>query len=161
MKVETAYLFSPVGWLKLSADGSGIKQICFSSTPEESADLNISNIHLLQAINQLNEYFNHQRTNFDVALNPDGTTFQHRIWEMLKSISFGETTTYSDLAKKMGNPKAMRAVGRANGTNKIPIIIPCHRVIGTNGSLIGFAGGLDRKRLLLDHERQIKQSELF
>ncbi len=161
MKVETAYLFSPVGWLKLSADDSGIKQIGFSATPEDLSEHIISNHHLLQAINQLNEYFSHQRTSFDVALNPDGTTFQHQVWEMLKNIPFGETTTYGDLAKKMGNPKAIRAVGRANGTNKIPIIIPCHRVIGTNGSLTGFAGGLERKRLLLDHERQIKQSELF
>lgn len=161
MKIETAFLFTPVGWLKLSADGSGIKLIEFSSAPGELPEHIISNHHLLQAINQLNEYFNHQRTNFDVALNPDGTTFQHQVWEMLKKIPFGETTTYGDLATKMGNPKAMRAVGRANGTNKIAIIIPCHRVIGTNGSLTGFAGGLERKRMLLDHERQIKHSELF
>jgi O-6-methylguanine DNA methyltransferase len=83
------------------------------------------------------------------------------VWEMLLKIPFGETTTYGELARKMGNPKAMRAVGRANGTNKIPIIIPCHRVIGLNGSLTGFAGGLERKQWLLNHEHKKKQSELF
>jgi len=161
MKVETAYYFSPVGWLKLSANSSGITQICFSDGPENPSDLPITNQNLNQGINQLSEYFNNGRTSFDVALNPDGTHFQQQVWEMLVKIPFGETTTYGELAREMGNPKAMRAVGRANGTNKIPIIIPCHRVIGLNGSLTGFAGGLERKQWLLNHERKKKQSELF
>jgi methylated-DNA-[protein]-cysteine S-methyltransferase len=161
MKVETAYFFSPVGWLKLSANNSGIKQIWFSAEPESAEDFPITNKHLKQGITQLSEYFNNQRTSFDVALNPDGTHFQQQVWEMLLKIPFGETTTYGELAREMGNPKAMRAVGRANGTNKIPIIIPCHRVIGLNGSLTGFAGGLERKQWLLNHERKKKQLELF
>jgi len=161
MKVENAYYFSPVGWLKLSANSEGINCIGFSDEPENTANLQISNKHLKQGIKQLSEYFNNQRTSFDVALNPEGTAFQQQVWEMLLKIPFGETTTYGELAKKLGNPKAMRAVGRANGTNKIPIIIPCHRVIGSDGSLTGFAGGLDRKRWLLDHERRKNQSELF
>lgn len=161
MKVETAYYFSPVGWLKLSANSSGITQICFLDEPESADDQPITNQHLNQAITQLSEYFTDSRTSFDVALNPDGTNFQQLVWEMLLKIPFGETTTYGELARKMGNPKAMRAVGRANGTNKIPIIIPCHRVIGLNGSLTGFAGGLERKQWLLNHERKKNQSELF
>ncbi len=161
MKVETAYYFSPVGWLKLSATSSGITQINFSDEPESADDLPITNQHLNQGINQLSEYFANSRTSFDVALNPDGTHFQQQVWKMLTEIPFGETTTYGELARKLGNPKAMRAVGRANGSNKIPIIIPCHRVIGLNGSLTGFAGGLERKQWLLNHERKKKQSELF
>jgi len=161
MEVEVKYYFSPVGWLKLSADCSGLKSIEFSEAPVNPDKSFPRNQHLIQTIGQLDEYFNKKRSDFDVVLNPDGTAFQKQVWEMLKEIPFGETTTYGELARKMGKPGAMRAIGRANGTNKIPLIIPCHRVIGSDGSLTGFGGGIAQKRWLLDHERQTKASELF
>ena len=107
---------------------------------------------LLQAKMQLLEYFNGERDVFDLALSPKGTEFQNKVWKQLQKIPFGKTKSYGDIASKINNPKAMRAVGMANRNNPIPIIIPCHRVIGSNGKLTGFAGGLDLKKRLLDFE---------
>ena len=103
-------------------------------------------------VRQLEEYFEHKRTVFDLPLKPDGTPFQQAVWSALIAIPFGATVTYKELAERIGKPAAIRAVGRANGTNPIPIIIPCHRVIGTDGSLTGFGGGLALKEFLLTLE---------
>jgi methylated-DNA-[protein]-cysteine S-methyltransferase len=100
----------------------------------------------------LEEYFARARTTFDLPLDPSGTAFQRRVWDALRAIPYGATTSYGELARRLGDPRATRAVGTANGQNPIPIIVPCHRVIGAHGELTGFGGGLDRKRWLLEHE---------
>ena len=108
---------------------------------------------LQDCLQQLDEYFNGQRIQFNLKLRPIGTNFQQQVWKELLKIPFGRTASYKEIAKAIGNEKAIRAVGAANGKNKIPIIIPCHRVIGTNGALVGFGGGLWRKEFLLKHEK--------
>ncbi len=108
---------------------------------------------LLQAEKQLSEYFARKRTSFDLPLFVEGTPFQKKVWAELQKIPYGETISYGELARRCGNDKACRAVGMANNKNKIAIIIPCHRVIGSNGKLVGYAGGLDIKSRLLDLER--------
>jgi methylated-DNA-[protein]-cysteine S-methyltransferase len=110
---------------------------------------------LAQAVEELKEYFMGHRTSFGVPIDPAGTEFQRSAWSALTEIPFGETRTYSKQAASIGRPTAVRAIGAANGQNPIPIIVPCHRVIGANGALTGFAGGLDAKRWLLDHERRV------
>jgi methylated-DNA-[protein]-cysteine S-methyltransferase len=111
----------------------------------------------LKAIDQLDAYFKGELTKFDIELNIQGTDFQKKVWQELVKIPYGETLSYGELAKRIGNPKASRAVGMANGKNPISIIVPCHRVIGKNGSLTGFGGGLDAKKTLLDLEKRIKK----
>ena len=101
---------------------------------------------------QLIEYFAGKRTTFDLPLEPSGTDFQLSVWELLRGIPYGVTTSYGELARRLGDPKATRAVGAANGANPIPIIVPCHRVVGSKGELTGFGGGIERKRWLLEHE---------
>lgn len=101
---------------------------------------------------QLKEYFAGWRTTFDLPLEPSGTDFQLSVWELLRKIPYGVTTSYGELARRLGDPKATRAVGAANGANPIPIIVPCHRVVGSKGELTGFGGGIERKRWLLEHE---------
>ena len=131
----------------ISWDESSFKKVANkkpSSSPKKTV--------LLQAKMQLLEYFNGERDVFDLALSPKGTEFQNKVWKQLQKIPFGKTKSYGDIASKINNPKAMRAVGMANRNNPIPIIIPCHRVIGSNGKLTGFAGGLDLKKRLLDCE---------
>jgi methylated-DNA-[protein]-cysteine S-methyltransferase len=114
------------------------------------------------ASTQLNEYFERKRTDFDLPIAPRGTTFQQSVWSLLRSIPYGETRSYGQLADLLGNRLAIRAVGLANGRNPISIIVPCHRVVGSNGSLTGYAGGLERKRALLDLEAKetISQEQL-
>lgn len=107
---------------------------------------------LARARQQLAEYFARSRTTFDLALDPPGTAFQRRVWKLLRNIPYGATSSYSELARRLGDSRATRAVGAANGRNPIPIIVPCHRVVGARGELTGFGGGLDRKRWLLEHE---------
>ncbi len=111
----------------------------------------------LKAIDQLDAYFKGELTKFDIELDIQGTDFQKKVWQELVKIPYGETLSYGELAKRIGNPKASRAVGMANGKNPISIIVPCHRVIGKNGSLTGFGGGLDAKKTLLDLEKRIKK----
>jgi AraC family transcriptional regulator of adaptative response/methylated-DNA-[protein]-cysteine methyltransferase len=115
-----------------------------------------SNACTRQVRRELDEYFGGERTTFDVALHAPGTDFQRQVWEALQTIAFGETASYAEQAARIGNPKAVRAVARANGMNRLAIVIPCHRVIGKDGSLTGYAGGLERKRWLLRHERAIE-----
>ena len=110
------------------------------------------NAILVKTCAQLTEYFAGTRTTFDLPLEFSGTDFQLQVWQMLRAIPYGTTTSYGELARRLGDPTASRAVGAANGQNPIPVIVPCHRVIGANGDLTGFGGGLDRKRWLLEHE---------
>ena len=107
---------------------------------------------LLECARQLCDYLDGRRRGFDLPLAPEGTPFQRRVWDELRRIPFGETISYSELARRLGDPKLVRAVGVANGRNPISIVIPCHRVIGADGSLVGYGGGLERKRWLLQHE---------
>jgi len=113
------------------------------------------------ALKQLAEYFNGIRTQFELKLSPNGTEFQKKVWNQLMQIPFGRTQTYQQMANQLGDPKVIRAAAAANGKNPISIIIPCHRVIGSDGSLIGYAGGLHRKKWLLEHENPVKQGKLF
>ena len=110
---------------------------------------------------QLQEYFEGKRTDFDLKLNPKGTEFQQKVWKSLLDIPYGKTVSYMDQTKKLGDVKAIRAVASANGKNPLWIVVPCHRVIGTNGSLTGYAGGLSRKKWLLEHENPFTQQSLF
>lgn len=145
---------SPVGALVLLASSKGLAGLFFGHRmpqvlqPPDDPD----NLHLNAAEQQLGEYFRKERTEFHVSLDARGTTFQEQIWEQLAKIPFGTTWSYGDIARKLENPGAVRAVGLANGSNPISIIVPCHRVIGADGSLTGFGGGLDIKRQLLAHE---------
>lgn len=148
------HLDSPVGKLKLISSDEGLTAILWENDRPTRVRLgemteDENHPHLRQAIAQLNEYFARRRTAFEIPLDPRGTPFQQQVWESLLEIPYGETRTYLDLARKLGNPNATRAVGAANGRNPISIIVPCHRVIGTSGSLTGFAGGLAVKEQLL------------
>jgi methylated-DNA-[protein]-cysteine S-methyltransferase len=151
---EYATIDSPIGELLLTAeDGAltGLHMSPFATDPAWRHDPSA----LSDAATQLEEYFAGERTEFSLELAPAGTEFQQRVWGMLREIAYGETTTYGTLANRLGNSRTVRAVGLANGRNPIAVIIPCHRVIGADGSLVGFGGGLDRKRALLDHETEV------
>ena len=149
---------SPVGVLKLVAnDISLIAVLWENETPNRVrlAELIENKQHpiLLETQKQLSEYFEGQRKIFDLPLNFEGTEFQQKVWQALLTIPFGETRSYKDIAEQIGNVKAVRAVGAANGKNQISIIAPCHRVVGANGKLVGFAGGLENKNVLLKLEQ--------
>lgn len=156
--METAYFKTPLGIAKIIGDENGISVISISEEGEISE--NISAV-LQEAVNQMNAYFDGKRTNFDFKLNPKGTEFQQKVWQALLEIPFGKTCSYMDLSKKLGDVKAIRAVASANGKNPLWIVVPCHRVIGTDGSLTGYAGGLWRKKWLLEHETPTMQQSLF
>jgi methylated-DNA-[protein]-cysteine S-methyltransferase len=150
---------SPVGDLKLVASDKGLTAILWENDDPKRVRLgelreDATHPVLLQTERQLGEYFAGTRTTFTVALDMVGTPFQKKVWQALLAIPFGETRSYAELARQVGNPKACRAVGAANGRNPISIIAPCHRAIGSNGALTGFAGGLDAKRYLLTLERR-------
>src|SRR5262249_19479836 len=143
---------SPIGPLLLVGDEAGLRELWFvegrrRKKPNPGWQENAK--PFAKAIRQLREYFAGKREEFDLPLVLDGTPFQLNVWRNLQKIPYGKTVSYLDLAKKIGNPKAVRAVGLANGSNPIPIIVPCHRVIGSNGSLTGFGGGLPTKQKLL------------
>lgn len=156
---------SPIGRLRLIADNDELVGIWF----EHGRDARKGDPNLLErdspvldrARGQLEEYFRGERRDFDLPLAPRGTEFQRRVWQRLRAIEYGVTTTYGALAHDLGNPNASRAVGLANGSNPIPIVIPCHRVIGANGALTGFGGGLPIKSALLELERARKQPRLL
>jgi methylated-DNA-[protein]-cysteine S-methyltransferase len=148
---------SPVGPLLLVADASGLRQILFvngrhPAKPELGWKENGSRFK--ETIRQLHAYFTGELEEFDLALAPEGTSFQQEVWRGLCEIPYGETISYGELARHLGNPNAARAVGLANGSNPIPIVIPCHRVIGSNGKLTGYGGGLPIKEKLLALERR-------
>ena len=156
--METAFIKTPLGTAKISGDDNGI---AFISILEEGTITKKIPTVLKEAAKQLQDYFNGKRTNFDFKLNPQGTKFQQKVWQALLEIPFGKTCSYMDLSKKLGDVKAIRAVASANGKNPLWIVVPCHRVIGTDGSLTGYAGGLWRKKWLLEHESPSKQQSLF
>jgi len=154
MSLSYKLIPSPIGKLKLVASDEGLVAILWENDRPRRvrlADLVENPAHpmLLRTEKELNEYFSHKRKAFTVPLDMRGTYFQKQVWEALLGIPFGETRTYGQLANQLGNPKATRAVGAANGRNPIAIIVPCHRVIGFSGKLTGFAGGLDAKDHLL------------
>lgn len=153
-----AYYDSPLGTIELKASGKGIVSVLFAGNNKSTIT---SDPFLKQCINQLDEYFAKKRTTFDVPLDIEGTGFRQSVWKELVKIPFGRTVSYLHIAKALGDEKAVRAVGNANGNNKIAIIIPCHRVIGADGSIVGYAGGVDRKQWLLDFEKNISQPKLF
>jgi len=153
---------SPVGRLTLVSDGTHLVVCAFDgATPPGAVNEAVSqdDAVLREATRQLDEYFAEARRAFDLPLAARGTAFQRRVWQELARIPFGETRSYAEVAQRLGHPSAMRAVGAANGKNPIAIIVPCHRVIGANGALTGFGGGLERKAYLLELER--KQRALF
>jgi methylated-DNA-[protein]-cysteine S-methyltransferase len=150
---------SPVGKLKVVASENGLAAILWDHDDPKRVRLGDLSEHtnhpiLRQTERQLGEYFAGRRTEFTVALDMVGTPFQKKVWEALLTIPFGETRTYADIARQIGNPKASRAMGAANGRNPVSIIVPCHRAIGSNGALTGYAGGLDAKHYLLTLERR-------
>jgi len=156
---DRAYVETPIGTAEIVGDNFGIVSISVIDD-KISASENIPE-SLMDCAMQLREYFEGSRTAFTLNLNPKGTDFQKKVWEALLTIPFGTTTTYLKQTMTLGNEKAIRAVAAANGKNPIWIIIPCHRVIGTNGSLTGYAGGLWRKKWLLEHENPSLQTSLF
>lgn len=156
--METAFIESPLGITKIVGDENGISEISVLSEGKKTAKIPAN---LKECVSQLQEYFDGQRTDFSFKMNPQGTDFQQKVWQELLNIPFGKTMSYLDLSKKLGDVKAIRAVASANGRNPLWIAVPCHRVIGTDGSLTGYAGGLWRKKWLLEHESPFKQQSLF
>ncbi len=157
MKLAYMEMPSPVGVLKLVATDTALVAVLWENEDPKRVRLaelieNTQHPILLETQKQLNEYFAGQRQKFDVPLDFEGTEFQQKVWQALLTIPFGETRSYKDIAEQIGNVKAVRAVGAANGKNPISIIAPCHRVVGANGKLVGFAGGLENKDVLLKLE---------
>lgn len=151
-QIFVGYFLSPIGNLTITSNGFSITSILFPDKESIKITENSDRI-ILKCITQFSEYFEGKRVVFDLPLLPQGTEFQNRVWSEVLSIPFGETSTYGLISKQLGDSNLSRAVGMANGANPIPIIIPCHRVIGNNGRLTGYAGGLDRKKWLLNHEQ--------
>jgi methylated-DNA-[protein]-cysteine S-methyltransferase len=155
---------TPVGRLRLAGDENGLRSISFQNrfSPAAPAESPLSTeAPFREAIAQLEAYFAGELRRFDLPLAPEGTAFQREVWSALTAIPYGETVSYGELARRLGRPAASRAVGAANGQNPIPIVIPCHRVIGSDGSLTGFGGGLAIKRRLLDLEAGTLGASLF
>jgi methylated-DNA-[protein]-cysteine S-methyltransferase len=155
---------TPVGRLRLAGDGRGLRSISFQNRfrPGAAADNTLLGEEpFRETIAQLAAYFAGALRRFDLPLAPEGTPFQREVWSALTAIPYGETVSYGELARRLGRPAASRAVGAANGQNPIPIVIPCHRVIGADGSLTGFGGGLAIKRRLLDLEAGAFNASLF
>ena len=153
-----AYYKSPIGNLRIISNDRDIIKIEFT---DDFFKMKMIPFQIQNCINQLDEYFKGERKEFSVEINPAGTEFQGKVWNLLMKIPYGKTISYLELSKQFGNEKAIRAIASANGKNPIPIIIPCHRVIGNDGSLTGYAGGLLKKQWLLEHEGAIKQKSLF
>ena len=156
--METTYIKTPLGIARIEGDENGVSAI--SVLDEGTISISIPEI-LQNAVSQLNEYFEGKRLNFDLKLNPKGTDFQKKVWKGLLQIPYGKTRTYLEQSKVLGDVKAIRAVASANGKNPLWIVVPCHRVIGSDGSLTGYAGGLWRKKWLLEHENPTMQQSLF
>jgi methylated-DNA-[protein]-cysteine S-methyltransferase len=157
--IEVIYYNSPLGPLCIKCEAGAISQISFANK-EKNITINEGEVKyekgksaiIKKCIKQLDEYFAGERLEFDLQLLQAGTAFQQSVWDALQKIDYGKTLSYLTLSKRLGNVKAIRAVGTANGKNNIAIVVPCHRVIGSNGSLIGYAGDLWRKKWLLEHE---------
>ncbi len=166
MSLDLATMHSPVGELRIVASASGLVAILWQNDTAGRVRFD-GPLHELatptgitaKAITQLEEYFAAKRQSFDLPLDPRGTVFQVKTWLALASIPFGQTASYKDQAAMVGSPAAVRAVGGANGRNPLSIVLPCHRVIGSNGSLTGFAGGIDAKRALLEFELRVSMGD--
>lgn len=153
------YYKTPIGIAKIIGNNDGI--ISVTVLDQETEIPKTTPTKLKDCVQQLDEYFKGERTNFSLKLNPQGTVFQQKVWNELQNVPFGKTRSYLEQSKKLGDVKAIRAVASANGKNPIWIIIPCHRIIGSNGSLTGYAGGIWRKKWLLEHESPSPQQSLF
>ncbi|WP_180055579.1 methylated-DNA--[protein]-cysteine S-methyltransferase [Acinetobacter sp. YH12142] len=158
MQLSYQFLDSPVGQLKLVAHETALVAVLWENENPNRVRLaalveDLQHPILLKTAQQLNEYFAGKRQQFDLPLDFEGTAFQQQVWQALLTIPFGETRSYKQIAAQIGNVKAVRAVGAANGKNPISIIAPCHRVVGANGKLVGFAGGLEKKEILLKIEK--------
>ena len=155
-EIQTTYYHSPVGLLKISGTEDYITEIIFNDKTQktDSRKRNLSPM-MIQCIEQLIQYFYGERRNFELPINQHGTPFQQQVWNQLMSIPFAKTISYIELARRTGDTKATRAVAAANGKNNVCIIVPCHRVIGANGELVGYSGGLWRKKWLLEHEMKV------
>lgn len=153
-----AYYKSPIGHLRIISNDTDIIKIEFS---DEYFKMKMVPVQIQNCISQLDEYFKGKRKEFNIRINPSGTEFQGKVWNQLCKIPYGKTISYIEQAKQFGDEKAIRAIASANGKNPIPIIIPCHRVIGYNGKLNGYAGGILKKQWLLEHEGAIQQRSLF
>jgi methylated-DNA-[protein]-cysteine S-methyltransferase len=159
LKLETTYYKTPIGTAKIVGDKNGIQSV---SVLDDDIETSKDTPYCLQdCVAQLEEYFNGKRASFNLTVNPKGTAFQIKVWKSLLKINYGKTKSYAAQSKALGDLKAIRAVAAANGKNPIWIIIPCHRVIGSDGSLTGYAGGIWRKKWLLAHENPVKQQTLF
>ncbi|KAB1066847.1 methylated-DNA--[protein]-cysteine S-methyltransferase [Tamlana haliotis] len=157
--METCIIASPIGFTKICGDTQGISSVTVLNSEEKITD--VIPEALLEGVTQLQDYFKGERQQFDLTLNPQGSDFQKRVWKQLQQIPYGKTLSYLELSKQVGDAKAIRAVANANAKNPLWIITPCHRVIGSDGSLTGYAGGLHRKQWLLNHENPNKQQTLF
>jgi len=157
--LDTFYFDSPLGTIKVKGDADGIQEICFEQAHINEASTVPKN--LAPCVEQLQQYFDGKRQQFDFNINPQGTVFQQKIWQLLRDLPFGRTLSYLKLARLYGNAKAIRAVAAAIGKNPILVAIPCHRVIGSDGSLVGYSGGMDRKRKLLQLEGYPMQTSLI
>jgi methylated-DNA-[protein]-cysteine S-methyltransferase len=157
--MEKAIINTPLGITEIQGDENGISKIYIRDEDVEITSKIPS--ELKEAAIQLQEYFEGKRTHFTFLLHPSGTEFQKKVWQELLNIPFGKTCSYLELSKKLGDVKAIRAVAAANGKNPLWIVVPCHRVIGSDGSLTGYAGGLWRKKWLLEHENPSVQKTLF
>lgn len=158
--MKTAYINSPVGILELKGAAEGLTSVLFKDSESFVISEKIPK-ELKNAVMQLQEYFEGKRKQFTLKLSPEGTDFQKLVWTQLQEIPFGKTTSYQQMANTLGDPKVIRAAASANGKNPISIIIPCHRVIGSDGALTGYAGGLHRKKWLLEFESPSPQQSLF
>lgn len=156
---QTTYYKTPIGTAKIVGNENGINSV--SVIDKEIKTHEEIPKYLEDCVQQLDEYFNGERTEFQLKLNPQGTDFQKRVWNELLNVPYGKTRTYLEQTKTLGDVKAIRAVASANGKNPIWIIIPCHRIIGSDGSLTGYASGLWRKKWLLQHENPSRQQSLF
>lgn len=157
--MKYCYCDTPIGKLLLAGDGDGLRLVSFpkGSTRKQPRDgWEEDPAPFQEVIEEIRQYFSGQRRRFSIKLRLQGTPFQKKVWDALRKVPYGATVSYGELARRAGNPKAARAVGMANHRNPIPIIIPCHRVIGKNGSLTGFGGGLEVKQKLLDLEKRNK-----
>ncbi|SRX52803.1 methylated-DNA--[protein]-cysteine S-methyltransferase [Aequorivita sp. CIP111184] len=166
--MKTAFLNTPIGILELKGDANGLASLLFKDSDETNISEKVSTelletvpAELQETVSQLQEYFEGKRKEFNLKLSPTGTDFQRKVWRQLQKIPFGKTTSYQQMANQLGDQKVIRAAASANGKNPISIIIPCHRVIGSDGSLTGYAGGLHRKKWLLEFESPSPQQSLF
>ena len=150
---------SPLGYLKLVSDAHRLKSVLFVNENNDNSPVTPEILN--KAALQMNEYFEGQRFMFELDLNIDGTEFQQKVWKLIKMVGYGKTRTYGDIAKELNSTHLNRAVGMANGKNPLPIIIPCHRIIGNDGKLVGYSGGIDKKKWLLVHEQKYSGESLF